>query len=140
MALQMHTIWSPNSQSIPELHTLRLMDKILHYLKDPKLWELWYTPYHAGFCPSTVSYTVSIPETPHSEVENSIALAPLRPNLHPESQSPHTKPWNQAAQCRERLFDQLSLLQQLQALFEACYRGLNNYQCYFWGLLLIIMV
>ena len=21
------------------------MDKILHYLKDPKLWELWYIPY-----------------------------------------------------------------------------------------------
>ena len=49
MALQMHTIWSPKSQSIPELHTLRLMDKILHYLKDPKLWELWYTPYY-GSC------------------------------------------------------------------------------------------
>ena len=34
-----------------------LMDKILHDLKDPKLWELWYIPYygHAGFCPSTVS-------------------------------------------------------------------------------------
>ena len=23
-----------------------LMDKILHYLKDPKLWELWYIPYY----------------------------------------------------------------------------------------------
>ena len=23
---------------------LRLMDKILHDLKDPKLWELWYIP------------------------------------------------------------------------------------------------
>ena len=22
-----------------------LMDKILHDLKDPKLWELWYIPY-----------------------------------------------------------------------------------------------
>ena len=25
---------------------LRLMDKILHDLKDPKLWELWYIPYN----------------------------------------------------------------------------------------------
>ena len=25
---------------------IRLMDKILHYLKDPKLWELWYIPYN----------------------------------------------------------------------------------------------
>ena len=25
---------------------LRLMVKILHYLKDPKLWELWYIPYY----------------------------------------------------------------------------------------------
>ena len=24
----------------------RLMDKILHDLKDPKLWELWYIPYY----------------------------------------------------------------------------------------------
>ena len=23
-----------------------LMDKILHDLKDPKLWELWYFPYN----------------------------------------------------------------------------------------------
>ena len=32
------------------------MDKILHDLKDPKLWELWYIPYmgNAGFCPSAV--------------------------------------------------------------------------------------
>ena len=28
---------------------VRLMDKILHYLKDPKLWELWYIPYY-GSC------------------------------------------------------------------------------------------
>ena len=28
---------------------IRLMDKILHYLKDPKLWELWYIPYY-GSC------------------------------------------------------------------------------------------
>ena len=25
---------------------IRLMVKILHYLKDPKLWELWYIPYY----------------------------------------------------------------------------------------------
>ena len=25
------------------------MDNILHYLKDPKLWELWYVPYY-GSC------------------------------------------------------------------------------------------
>ena len=25
---------------------IRLMDKILHDPKDPKLWELWYTPYN----------------------------------------------------------------------------------------------
>ena len=25
---------------------LRLMDKILHDLKDSKLWELWYIPYN----------------------------------------------------------------------------------------------
>ena len=23
-----------------------LLDKILHYFKDPKLWELWYSPYN----------------------------------------------------------------------------------------------
>ena len=25
---------------------LRLMIEILHYLKDPKLWEFWYIPYY----------------------------------------------------------------------------------------------
>ena len=25
---------------------IRLMDKILHDPKDPKLWELWYIPYY----------------------------------------------------------------------------------------------
>ena len=25
---------------------MRLMDKILHDLKDSKLWELWYIPYN----------------------------------------------------------------------------------------------
>ena len=28
---------------------IRLMDKILHYFKYPKLWELWYIPYY-GSC------------------------------------------------------------------------------------------
>ena len=28
---------------------LRLMDKILHDPKDPKLWEIWYIPYN-GSC------------------------------------------------------------------------------------------
>ena len=28
---------------------IRLMDKILHDPKDPKLWELWYIPYY-GSC------------------------------------------------------------------------------------------
>ena len=42
--------------------TLRLMDKILHYFKYPKLWGLWYILImgNAGFCPSTVS-TLLIP-------------------------------------------------------------------------------
>ena len=26
--------------------SIRLMDKILHDPKDPKLWELWYIPYN----------------------------------------------------------------------------------------------
>ena len=28
------------------LGNIRLMDKILHDLKDSKLWELWYIPYN----------------------------------------------------------------------------------------------
>ena len=28
---------------------IRLMDKVLHDPKDPKLWELWYIPYY-GSC------------------------------------------------------------------------------------------
>ena len=28
------------------IRVIRLMDKILHYLRDPKLWELWYIPYN----------------------------------------------------------------------------------------------
>ena len=27
-------------------YTILLMDKILHYFKYPKLWELWYIPYN----------------------------------------------------------------------------------------------
>ena len=34
---------------LPYLGVVRLMDKILHDPKDPKLWELWYIPYH-GQC------------------------------------------------------------------------------------------
>ena len=30
----------------PKKELLRLMDKILHDPKDPKLWELWYIPYN----------------------------------------------------------------------------------------------
>ena len=30
----------------PSEAPLRLMDKILHDPKDPKLWELWYIPYY----------------------------------------------------------------------------------------------
>ena len=30
----------------PGTADLRLMDKILHDPKDPKLWELWYIPYY----------------------------------------------------------------------------------------------
>ena len=33
----------PNFWKLPNL---RLMDKILHDPKDPKLWELWYIPYN----------------------------------------------------------------------------------------------
>ena len=32
-----------------KIRVLRLMDKILHDPKDPKLWELWYIPYN-GSC------------------------------------------------------------------------------------------
>ena len=28
------------------LLSLRLMIQILHYLSDPRLWELWYIPYY----------------------------------------------------------------------------------------------
>ena len=35
-----------NTSAPGQLATLRLMDKILHDPKDPKLWELWYIPYN----------------------------------------------------------------------------------------------
>ena len=35
--------WGPNPRDL-RTH-IRLMDKILHDLKDSKLWELWYIPY-----------------------------------------------------------------------------------------------
>ena len=34
------------SWGILRLFVIRLMDKILHDPKDPKLWELWYIPYN----------------------------------------------------------------------------------------------
>ena len=46
LGIQIHTVLRvrPCNQGV-----IRLMDKILHYLKDPKLWELWYIPYY-GSC------------------------------------------------------------------------------------------
>ena len=38
-----------NLESALRIPILLLMDKILHDLKDPKLWELWYIPYY-GSC------------------------------------------------------------------------------------------
>ena len=43
------------------LHTLLLMVEILHYLKDPKLWEFWHIPY-SGVLQDFISSTVP-PET-----------------------------------------------------------------------------
>ena len=39
-------VWFSGSESPIWFVELRLMDKILHDLKDPKLWELWYIPYY----------------------------------------------------------------------------------------------
>ena len=39
------------------LHTLLLMVEILHYLKDPKLWEFWHIPY-SGVLQDFISSTV----------------------------------------------------------------------------------
>ena len=38
-----------NSRILNIRTPIRLMDKILHDPKDPKLWELWYIPYY-GSC------------------------------------------------------------------------------------------
>ena len=41
--------WQKNGQQEQEYKlwpVIRLMDKILHDPKDPKLWELWYIPYN----------------------------------------------------------------------------------------------
>ena len=32
--------------TVPSKEILLLMIEVLQYLKDPKLWELWYIPYH----------------------------------------------------------------------------------------------
>ena len=32
--------------SYRRMASILLMDKILHYFKYPKLWELWYIPYY----------------------------------------------------------------------------------------------
>ena len=37
-----------------EIGLLLLVIYILHYLKSPKLWELWYISHNAGFVSSTV--------------------------------------------------------------------------------------
>ena len=39
------------------------MIEVLHYLKDPKLWELWFIPYYMGnaeFISSTVARRLSL--------------------------------------------------------------------------------
>ena len=38
-------LWKPYHNSKSSYKTILLMDKILHDLKDSKLWELWYIPY-----------------------------------------------------------------------------------------------
>ena len=35
----------PRSLLLPCSQAVLLMIAILHYLQDPKLWEIWYTPY-----------------------------------------------------------------------------------------------
>ena len=42
----------------PSSIMVRLMDKILHYLKDPKLWELWYIPYYGSCRILSISRTI----------------------------------------------------------------------------------
>ena len=41
--------WDYDTYKSLKQHLLRLMIDILHYLKDPKLWEFWYSPY-TGHC------------------------------------------------------------------------------------------
>ena len=59
------------------------MIDILHYLKDPKLWEVRYTPYYmgnAGFISSTVVLSSGIladTKPLRIEVNNSQALEPV---------------------------------------------------------------
>ena len=38
----MYVLWKP---PLLREEVLLLMIEILHYLKDPTLWELWYIPY-----------------------------------------------------------------------------------------------
>ena len=33
----------------PLYHSLLLVIEILHYLNDPKIWEIWYIPYHGSY-------------------------------------------------------------------------------------------
>ena len=49
MAVQESSTLNSKLQMMPRINksfTLRLMDKILHDLKDSKLWEVWYIPYN----------------------------------------------------------------------------------------------
>ena len=38
--------WGQSQLGVKQIEMVLLMIKILHYLKDPKLWELWYIPYY----------------------------------------------------------------------------------------------
>ena len=44
--LSTQTLQNPLYKSRNIASMIRLMDKILHDPKDPKLWELWYIPYN----------------------------------------------------------------------------------------------
>ena len=46
---QMQDLRVKASRGLSNTPVIRLMDKILHDPKDPKLWELWYIPYY-GSC------------------------------------------------------------------------------------------
>ena len=43
------------------------MDKILHYFKYPKLWELWYIPYYGSCRILSISPSLAIELEPGSE-------------------------------------------------------------------------